>query len=283
MHFPDIAVNDWVVNFIDDSPVFFPFDHLKDTLRCFSDWPCWADLNALTANNPQKMFTQSGMPIRFVPQIAGKPQNQEQQYESRIYSTGNIPTRECNWHDFFNALVWQIFPATKALLNQIHYQALQQEWLRNARERCALRDAATLFDESGVIVVSDRPSLLQLLKDFAWRELFWQQRESVRNSMRFFVFGHGLYEKALKPYTGMTGKGLFFEVDAAFFAASVPQQLSRIDAMLVSVLSQTILRSSDLAPVPLLGYPGWVKENDHEVYYENKQYFRDRHYFSATS
>ncbi|MDV6347069.1 DUF3025 domain-containing protein [Nitrosomonas sp. Is35] len=221
------------------------------------------------------MLTRSGKTVRFVPQIPGKDAV-EQRYESGIYLTGEIPTRTQNWHDFFNALVWQIFPQAKSVLNQLHYQAQLVELSNQVRNRCKLRDAATLFDESGVIVVCSQAALIQLIKDFEWKELFWRQRKTVLLSMRFFVFGHGLYEKALNPYAGMTGKAIIFNVPETFFAQDLPAQLCAIDTMLALYLLQTLSSTSDLVPVPLLGYPGWIGDNDSEFYYENKQYFRDR-------
>jgi hypothetical protein len=46
--------------------------------------------------------------------------------------------------------------------------------------------------------------------------------------------------------------------------------------MLASFLSNAQLSSAQLTPVPVLGYPGWIGENQYEAYYDNKQYFRDR-------
>lgn len=266
---------DWYPNFIDRSPLFFPFSDLKDYFRTLPHWPRLEDLNDLIICNKKTVLTQSGRSVRFVPQVSGK-QIFNQKYEARIYLTGEIQTRTHNWHDLFNALVWQVFPQSKAMLNQIHFQAQQFELSNNIKDRCRLRDAVTLFDESGVIVVSDQQPLIQLLIDFEWKTLFWLHRHAVLQSMRFFIFGHGLYEKALQPYTGMTGKGIILNVDQAFFSLTLSDQLKKLDTMLASLFANTSLSSSQLTPVPILGYPGWTEENRNEAYYENKQYFRNR-------
>lgn len=253
--------------------MFEPFQHLKEYFTSYPYWPEHTDLNKLALLRNQQVFTQSEKRICFVPQSIGR-QCLEQSYESRIYLTGQVQTRTQNWHDFFNALVWHVFPRAKSALNQLHYQAQLFESVNKIRYRCALRDAATLFDESGVIVVSSEKTLAQLLGDFEWKELFWRQRKAVLSSMRFFVFGHGLYEKVLNPYVGMTGKGIIFHVKAAFFSQTLLNQLQSIDSILESFLLQTLTSSSDLIPVPLLGYPGWIEDNNSEIYYENKKYFR---------
>ncbi|UJP00043.1 MAG: DUF3025 domain-containing protein [Nitrosomonas sp.] len=268
-------VQQWNPDFIELSPIFKPFLYLQSNFKNQQSWPEPDDLNKLCALQSREMLTRSGKPVSFVPQLPGKL-DAEQRYESGIYLTGQVPTRVKNWHDFFNALVWQIFPHAKSALNQLHYQAQLVELSNQDRNRCKLRDAATLFDESGVIVACSQAALIQLIRDFEWKELFWRQRKAVLSSMRFFVFGHGLYEKALNPYAGMTGKAVIFNVPEVFFAQDLPAQLCAIDAMLELYLLQTLSSSSDLVPVPLLGYPGWIGDNDNELYYENKQYFRDR-------
>lgn len=272
---------DWNPNFIDQSPIFIPFSSLKDYFGDLPQWPRHEDLNNLMARNKITIRTQSGKPVRFVPQVSGKQTSLNQKYEARIFLTGEIQTRTNNWHDLFNALVWQTFPQTKAMLNQIHFQAQQYESSNNIKDRCELRDALTLFDESGVIVVSDQTSLIQLLLNFEWKKLFWLQRNAILQSMRFFIFGHGLYEKALQPYTGMTGKGIILNVDPAFFSLALSEQLNKLDGMLASLFTNTKPASSQLTPVPVLGYPGWIDENRHEAYYDNKQYFRERRHWKS--
>ncbi|MBS0425057.1 MAG: DUF3025 domain-containing protein [Proteobacteria bacterium] len=271
-----MGVREWDPGFIDRSPMFESFLCLKKYIWNRQDWPEPDDLNHFNFQQNQQIFTRSGKLIRFVPQIPGK-QGFEQKYESRIYLTGQVPTRAGNWHDFFNALVWKVFPHAKSVLNELHFQAQLAELSDKDKNRCGLRDAATLFDESGVVVLSSKFSLIQLIKNFEWKELFWRQRSAVLSSMRFFIFGHGLYEKVLDPYTGMTGKAIIFEVKQTFFTQALPVQLAAIDLMLEPFLLHTLSSSSDLAPVPLLGYPGWIEDNNDEIYYENKKYFRERH------
>jgi len=271
-----MGVHEWDPGFVDRSPMFESFLHLKGYIENQQNWPEPDDLNHFNFRQNRQIFTRSGKLVRFVSQTHGK-QDAGQKYESRIYLTGQVPTRAGNWHDFFNALVWKLFPRAKSALNELHFQAQLAELSNKDKNRCRLRDAATLFDESGVIVIGSQTALIQLIKDFEWKELFWRQRSAALSSMRFFIFGHGLYEKALNPYTGMTGKAIIFEVHQTFFAQALPDQLVAIDSMLESFLLHTLSASSDLAPVPLLGYPGWVEDNNNETYYENKKYFRERH------
>jgi hypothetical protein len=94
--------------------------------------------------------------------------------------------------------------------------------------------------------------------------------------MGFFLFGHGLYEKALRPYVGMTGQGLLLPVEAAFFGWSLEEQLCHLDESLAQYLAEPghCRSTAELTPVPLLGVPGWTSDNDDPAYYDNTAYFR---------
>jgi hypothetical protein len=193
-----------------------------------------------------------------------------------------VQTRQRNWHDLFNALVWLTFPKAKAAINERHYLALLQRQAQTrfssavTGQRGTARDVNTLFDESGVIVVSADRELSGLLRGFSWKELFWKRRDEVREQMAFYLFGHGLYEKALHPYTGMTGQGLVLAVKQDFFGWPLQQRLAHIDGLVADYLvSESHCRSTrELSPVPVLGVPGWLEENSSQAYYDNTAYFR---------
>ena len=133
-----------------------------------------------------------------------------------------------------------------------------------------------MFDEGGVVVMSAQPALARLLREHAWKMLFWEQRAALAGALGFFVFGHALYEKALQPYTGMTGRGVIMACDAAFFDLPLALQLEEIDGRLADILHNTdrFTATHELAAVPLLGVPGWCAENADEGYYDNRRYFR---------
>ncbi len=270
---------EWDAHFFTRSSIFEPFLPLSAFISAFNTWPTSQDLNRLRQQIPFDIATFSGMPLRFVPQVCKNidPANNNTAvlpYERSIHLTGAVPTRTENWHDFFNALVWLTFPRAKAALNEIHVQSLNQAAQRKNEARGPLRDAATLFDESGVIVLCSQSELITLLQQHAWKAVFWQRRASVLTSMRFILFGHALYEKALRPYVGMTGKGVFFKVEDAFLQKPLTEQLQAIDRWLADFLLHRLSSNADLSPIPVLGYPGWTEVNACGDYYDNQQYFR---------
>lgn len=258
------------------SPLFAPLHPILASLDA-GGFPTLHDCNALLSATHSPVTVQSGMPLRFVPQECGKL-SFEAQYEPRCYLTGEVQMRMHNWHDLFNALVWLSFPRTKAVINARHYCALMEEDIAVAAgsQRGAVRDVNTLFDESGVVIAYADAGLAGLLRDFKWKELFWERREQVRASMGFYLFGHGLYEKALQPYVGMTGQGLLIKVEQAFFTWPLVQQLAHLDSLLADYLAapEHCRSTRDLSPLPLLGVPGWTADNDNPTYYDNTDYFR---------
>ncbi|HEY8888051.1 MAG TPA: DUF3025 domain-containing protein [Gallionella sp.] len=258
------------------SPLFAPLHPVLASLDA-GGFPTLHDCNALLAARPSPITVQNGMPLRFVPQECGKL-SFEVQYEPRCYLTGEVQMRAHNLHDLFNALVWLTFPRTKAAINARHYRALMEEDIAvvAGSQRGAVRDVNTLLDESGVVIVYADAELAGLLRDFKWKELFWQRREQVRASMGFYLFGHGLYEKALQPYVGMTGQGLLIKVEQAFFSWPLARQLVHLDSLLADYLAmpEHCRSTRDLSPLPLLGVPGWTADNDNPTYYDNTDYFR---------
>lgn len=237
-------------------------------------FPDLNDLNKLLSFQ-STITLQSGKQLCFVHQEPGKL-GFESQYEPRCYLNGEVQTRENNLHDLFNALVWLVFPQSKAAINARHYRALTTTESTLQSQRGSTRDMATLFDESGVIVACSKKQLTHLLCNFKWKELFWLNRDEVIASMGFYIFGHGLYEKAIKPYIGMTGQGLVVPVDEEFFTWSIAQRMQHLDTCVATYLNDNMhcRNTRELTPVPLLGIPEWSELNKLAEYYDNQDYFR---------
>lgn len=239
---------------------------------CGPDWPTLARLQQALESAPGKICSASGQALRFVPQ-GTSPARFEEGYEPRAYLTGEVQTRTNNWHDLFNALVWLTFPRTKVELNRRHYQAAMEE-ASAPGNRGRSRDAFTLFDESGVVIACSRSQLADLLREFRWNELFWQRRAELVSHMSFVLFGHSLYEKALAPYIGLTGHALVFLLEDSFHTLPETERLAQLDALMARYFAEQAFSPDALAPLPLLGVPGWWAGNQDAEFYANTRYFR---------
>ncbi len=272
-------ISGWNLGVLLRSPLLAPLHPLIAQLDA-DDFPDLDELNSLLGARPQPLVTGNGKPLRFVAQASGKSPF-EKQYEPRCYLDGEVQMRDHNWHDLFNALAWMTFPRTKAAINLRHYRVLLEnrepaDSAAPSSQRGAVRDMNTLLDESGVIVACADTELSGLLREFRWKELFWQRRNEIDERMGFYLLGHGLYEKALQPYTGLTGQGLLLAVDQDFFGWPPEQKLAHLDGLLADYLNapQHCQSTRELTPVPLLGVPGWSPKNTVEKYYDNTAYFR---------
>ncbi len=236
-------------------PAFAPYLDLLARLAGRTDL---AALNEV-AQRLEARHAHGGRALRFAA-VAGIAS--AAQYEQAIAATGIVPTREHNLHDFLNALVWLRFPRLKSALNLRHCRALAEQPGERTR-RGRLRDRLTLLDESGMLVAAAEPRLLQLLREKKWVELFWDARADVVRHLRFAVVGHGLLEKCLAPFPGMTAKCLLLQTaEAGPAALDGPAALAVLGA-----------ETLELPPLPLQGVPGW-DDNASRAYYENTAIFR---------
>jgi len=183
-------------------------------------------------------------------------------YEQRIAECAAIATREANWHDLLNALIWLRYPAIKQVLNQRQLVDIAQI---GPKSRSRAQYAMTHFDESGVIVTLRDPSLLALWDAHDWHCLFWKNRQAwLDGIIQVDLFGHALLEHALDPSVLLVGKALVFvasdDVD--------PIQVRRHCAAAIS--SGALLNDPlELRPLPLSGIPGWHPANDLESFHCN--------------
>ena len=230
-------------------PIFDPFRPWLDRMEGYASH---ALLNRFSEE--AGLRTAAGKPVRFVPPAPATPY-----YEVHVHESGRVATRPENWHDLFNALVWFAFPRTKATINALHAAEIPRERGRRGR----LRDMLTIFDEGGAIAVCADAELEAMIRAFRWRELFWESRARVLQSLRFLVIGHAVLDKAREPWAGIACKTIFIaphddpDVAAARWLAThaaggTPQLL---------------------APLPVFGYPGWLP-NERPEFYADERYFR---------
>ena len=249
-----------------DAAALAPFQHIN--------WqaPWLHDLRAIGGIAHQRVLAgasvahalsaQPGTPVRFVPQ-ADLPAGMA--YESFIFDTGGVPTRD-NLHDFFNGLIWQHYPQTKRRLNQLQAQAIAAQGVGPVRG--PLRDALTLLDESGAILQAPEP-LWQALLARDWQRLFIALRPLWAQA-RLHVFGHAVLEKLVYPRKAVT---------AHIYCALPAMQLgvdasADVDTWLAQVLAPEHLATKPFTPLPLLGVPSWWPANENLCFYDDAQVFR---------
>lgn len=192
-------------------------------------------------------------------------------YEGRVHA-GELPVDATRWHDVFNVLVWLAFPRAKRALNAKHVFELGRE---RGAQRGRVRDALTQFDEDGMVILSSAPELTELIRAFAWKELFWRGRSDVSRHLSFLVFGHALYEKMTAPFVGVTAKAVVLAASPETIGAPLDAQVAHADVALADLIGRNVLATPrDLQPLPVLGIPGWSLQGQTEAFYDDVRYFR---------
>ena len=256
----------WRRDFAESHPAFEPIRRVANDIRS-EHWPTLEELNTLL-NEHCTFALPPGIRLRAVSQSA---RLKARDYDLEINEHGRLPTRTENWHDLLNLLCWCRFPETRRWINQAQ---VKEACEAPGRDRTAKMHLLTQLDECGVAVVSDKPALLQALRDFEWTELFWRRRDALEDHLKVLIFGHGLYEQLLEPHLGTTGRALLIQAP--------PAQLENLDATAVDQLIVDHLsgplsptRPRDLSPFPILGLPGWYPQNCHEGFFQqHPEYFR---------
>ena len=230
------------------------FDDLA-SLTPLRNWHQWPE--------PEQLAAQLATSVHFLSATVHR-------YESHIFQYGQVPTRYGNWHDLYNALIWSLFAASKQAMNAAHMAAMDTGQGRGPR-----RDALTLFDECGLLLVADSAEVFTELNGHQWQSLFWRRRQQwLTGTIRPYLFGHALYESLHHPYAGLCGKVLGVVVDADFGQLSLAERYRRLDQQLAQAITAGHLLTTPrrLSPLPLLGIPGVVSENADADYYSGEQF-----------
>lgn len=193
-------------------------------------------------------------------------------YEPHVARTRVVPTRPRSWHDFFNMAVWAHFPRSRWALNALHVDTtLGPIDPRNAR--APQHNVAAQLDESGIVVVSSSAELLRELEALRFKHVFWERRAELLATTRFFVIGHGMLESMLSPHPALSGKAVLLELSGAPATFDAEQLREAVDARVAAVIGSWRSGAPVLAPLPLLGIPGFA-ENDRSEFYDDERYFR---------
>jgi hypothetical protein len=166
---------------------FGPIVPVAKIFADYTDWPTPAVLDRELAARAGVRF----VPAKRRPRRQRGPVDLNDHYDAHI-ARGEVPTRERNWHDYLNALVWATFPRAKSALHARQHRAIRA-WagadvvrqLPNARTREL--DALALIDEGGVIVCDDAK----------------------------LVFGHALYEGLVLDVRAMIARAVVIVGPAA--------------------------------------------------------------------
>jgi len=196
-----------------------------------------------------------GRTIEFVAGAAGA----QTPYELFIAQTGQVPTRD-NQHDLFNALIWLTYPRAKAALNARQAAEIRRSGVGPVRG--PVRDAATLIDESALLLLCNDAQVITALREHDWQRLLIDWRARWGRDIIALAFGHALLEKLSGPFKAIT-------------AAVVPLPFrSDADNAAAEFIARPGLAPALLPHLPVLGIPGWCPANADPRFYADSLVFR---------
>lgn len=264
----------WLAPFVPVLQAALGDTHLCDCPADAGDW--LASFNAAAAQ--QGIRNHHDLALRFVDQAA-LPAGMA--YEAFISATGCVPTRS-NLHDFFNALVWLMYPLAKTQLNAAQAAELSRCHVASeGQPRCAvgssrgpLRDRATIFDENAAILVSADPAIETALRAHSWHDGLLTQRSAFGERCEVRLFGHALIEKLVMPYKAITAHVWVLPVEINYFSLPVQEKRALVDCLLGEGLRGDLLQIGPM-PLPVLGVPRWWDRQD-AAFYADATVFRPK-------
>lgn len=191
----------WDAAFLRRSPWFWPLTAAAARFASRTDWPLRADFDALYAEHAT---ARGAEPLRFVENVKKTDKHDGDKlvlarlYDGRIALGSEVPTRERDWHDFFNALCFATYPRAKRALHRRQFAILQRRIEPGATRlppaRIPEQDSLTLFDEGGAVVATEARSAQQLMAapEADRAELLRELSDS--KCARIIPFGHALFE-----------------------------------------------------------------------------------------
>ena len=243
-----------------ESAWYWPIEPAVRALGACAAFPTRDQLTELHA----RAAAEAGVPaLTFAPHVKrirtrkqrAVPIDIESLYDGSISARREVPTRDADWHDLFNALVFASFPASKHHLHARQYAQLRLRIAEGARKLPGVRsreqDALTLFDEGGCLVAGDE-ALFEPLRAIESQSAFDEAlRPGIDNGQLVVApFGHALFEHKVAGLRGPSSfafllavpelprerAGLVRALDAAFAAVLAdpqrfcsPRELRRLD------------------------------------------------------
>jgi hypothetical protein len=232
------------------------------------DWLCgpnWPTLDALNQRLGGRCHPRSGKPLRFVAQTPDLLADGSH-YEARIHAQGTIATRECNWHDLLNALIWLERTALKGAVNQAYACDIPLAAPgQRTRRQCAL----THFDEGGALVRLRDPRWLAAWDAHDWHGLYAHSRAHWLADAQVWLFGHALLEQLLWPDAMPVAKCLVL-VDPEM------RPTSECMALVADAIASghALNDPQELRPLPLAGLAGWHARATDTAFYREAPCFR---------
>jgi hypothetical protein len=186
---------DWDAHAWEKSPLFWPLRGHARIFEQHAEWPRVDEYDRLVAARATPRFRESAPRPR---RTRREPADPGRGYDATICDEGVVPSRPCNWHDFFNALVWAAFPETKRRLHERQHRAILAragELPRGAPSaRTREQDGLALLDEGGVALLCAADAVIDARRAVSARDSGRIAELVLEGRALGVVYGHAIYE-----------------------------------------------------------------------------------------
>lgn len=202
-----------------ESAWYWALQPAVEALGAGAEFPSREQLTALHAARA----LGAGVPaLRFAPHVKrtrkqrSEPIDLEALYDGSIAARCEVPTRDADWHDLFNALVFVSFPRSKSALHVRQFAQLRLRVATDARKlpgtRSREQDALTLFDEGGSFIAGDARALAAV-RALPLEAFYPALRLLIeRRSVVVAPFGHALFEHKVAGLRGPSSFAYLLEL-----------------------------------------------------------------------
>lgn len=230
----------WDAAFMQRSRWFWPLEAAAAHFTACSDWPARSAYDAA-----YRALAPHAEPLRFAENVKREELHDgtgfvlDRLYDGRITERGEVPTRERDWHDFFNALCFMTFPRAKRALHRRQFGLLARRIEPGATRlppaRTPEQDALTLFDEGGAAVVAEPPEYQQLMAASETGRVDVITERIADSRVRIVPFGHALFEHLVEGLRCPGGSTRILQCDSV--AVSDAALLAEVDRQLAVSLA----------------------------------------------
>ncbi len=230
------------------APKKLPLQHLGKLLRA-SGWEqlelpatLWSYLDALEQLPRFEEMEELCTSLTGLSLIREEQHLRVLDYEAQV-ADGRLPTRPNNLHDFLNILTWLAFPQLKKAITESLCNMHKDKAISDPQRRAFVH-----FDENGAILQGTHVHALSDLQNHHWEEA----AKSIE-SFNLIIVGHGLLEKLMQPYSGITAHTFlveFVNTGANTEDVSITQR-NTLNLNAISQELSKITSPRDLATIPV--------------------------------
>mgnify|MGYP003329062150 CR=1 FL=1 len=147
-------------------------------------------------------------------------------YVQNIIEKKKILTRQNNWHDFFNMLIWAHFPKSKWALHKAFF-ASRQEVQSQVLQRSSFEDLLTCFDEGSLLLLCREANYSSLMQALSCRDLSRKNSLLTDFSLKHLVFGHGLLESLCAGKRDLNVLTMLVPLKEEMFSWDLPEIIAK--------------------------------------------------------